>query len=337
MKALIISTLCALLIAASSVLYFDASINPDFLFFKDLASKSDTWAAKLRENGKPCYITAGGSAGRSGINPQIIHDEYAINLINANGNAGYGMMTNIQCAFHYAKPGDTILLTLEQYAAHKLLNNPSNGPQYGFSRLGINYFNPILIPLDVTSMLSIMKGNSYTISVYVAKKIFLPDMLYLYRKHSIIHPSGWMEITIHSPHILQQYPLPSRFELKPLCKNKEEKQVYAKVLLRAKQEEVKMIAIIPHQYSHPSSRLVNAWQSLELMRLGISVIKDPLLASVQDKENFADRTLHYNKKGAIIFTRFLAKALQEQSFWSEQELIDILNGYGRDAQGKIIP
>jgi len=337
MKKLLISTFCAIVLAVSTTLFFNDSLNPDTIYFKDLAEISDTWAEKLRKEAKPCYITAGGSAGRSGINPQILYDEYGINLINTNGNAGYGMITNIQCAFHYAEPGDTILLALEQYNANKFLSRLSNGHQFGFSRLGMSYFDPILIPFDVTTMISILKGNSHYISVYIAKKIFTPDNLYLYRKHSIMHPSGWMEITLSQPNSLYQYPLSAHFKLNPLCVNEEERQVYANILLRAKQEQVKIIAIIPHQYSHPSQRLYNAWQSLELIRLGIPVIKDPLLASVQNKENFSDRTLHYNKKGATIFTRFLAKALQENSFWREDELIDILREYGRDAEGKIIP
>lgn len=337
MKKLIISALCALVLGASTVLYFNASINPDVLFFKELAEKSDSWAEKLRQNGKPCYITAGGSTGRSGINPQILHDQYAINLINSNGNAGYGMITNIQCAFHYAKPGDTLILTLEQYYAHSFTNTPSNGPQYGFSRLGINYFDPLLTPFNAASIIGIIRGDSYNISVYTAKRLFSPDNLYHYRTHSIIHPTGWMEITIHLPAMLNQYPLQPDYKLEPLCQNAEEQQIYANILLRAKQKQVKLIAVIPREYSHPSLRLLNAWVSLELVRLGVPVIKDPLLASEQIKENFSDRTRHYNKQGAISFSHFLGQALQEQSFWSKEELIAILREFGRDAEGKIIP
>ncbi len=336
LKRLLILCLIALGLGIGTNVCFVLYLNPDFNFFEKLAKTSVAWEQKLRPHHPHVYVLAGGSSGRAGIDPQILLDEYQIPLVNAAMGAGYGLDANVALTRKHLRANDTLILNIEPglLIGKKAVTTELMGVRMLFHQDPRGFYQTPLINWTSETYLAPFLGNSRELASYITKRLTRPkDELFAYDTESRILPSGRMDvITTVSWHptayTSETAPSLSKYDLAAAAT-----QSYKRIQEMAKAQNVQVIAMIPRQYAHESFRAHTLWLALQLTRLGLPVIHDPLVGVITSTALLADTAQHLNTQGAVEHSRQLGESLQKQRFWSEQELIDELRKRGFDAQG----
>ncbi len=341
LKRLLILSFIALVLGIATNACFILYLNPDFNFFGKLAKTSESWEQELRLKHPHVYVLAGGSSGRTGIDPQILLDEYQIPLVNGAMGAGYGLAANIAMAWEHIRPHDTLILNIEpeilsgtdtpvlnDYGVKKLFH------AYGF---GYSQASPS-IHWDWKAMLQPFWGDSMSIASYIIKTLTLPENeIYFYEKNARIHRSGWMEVLTknnyhHRAILTDDVQSLDMFTINPLAKE---------FLERLRQEclkhQVSCIAMVPRTYIDGSMRAYRLWYALQLTRLGFAVLHDPKIGAITTTNYFTDTANHLNREGSRHHTQQLAESLLNEHFWTEEELIHELKKRGWNDQGRRIP
>lgn len=329
MKKLIALCLCAALAALLLNVFFAYDISPTRRFWERCAKTSDKWAEALRENGDPCYIFAGGSETRTGIDPYILFSDYGIKAINAGNTAGYTPVCNFESAIGYIRPGDTLIFSFPDY---DLSESPGKlGLQFAFKRNGFHLFADGAIKPGYKNVRKLLIGDTGTYVSFLTKLLFFKGSIYSYEDLTSIHSSGWMELHTHIvqaprdlkvgntslPH-LSESSIQGLNTIREIC------------VLR----QCRLLLCVHPALSHENDRALYALKILDATRRGYKVIKDESLGCYPNADLFADTSHHMNRKGVHLYMNVLGKALREQSFWTEKELVEILAQYGIDSDGK---
>lgn len=336
MKKILFCCLFAWLCAGVCCYLFEAYINPETNFFLRTASASDSWAKNKASElpDEPRYIFTGGSEVRSGISPELMLREFGLLAINNGGMAGYRLPALCSTAASYMRPGDFLVLSCPNERGHCECN--MHGMKYAWFRCGADIFRFGLFSPTLSHLLGLWRGESGVLCMYVAKKVLRPDLLYKYDAHTVIHPDGWMDIRYKMADASELSPIPATIsslsQLVPVASSYME---FLPTVKRACAErKVKIVLYLPTRFSHESYRVANAWLALKLTQSGCRVLKDERLGCDADLSHYSDTSMHLATEGMIIQNRILAKSLQQENYWSEEELIAYLEKYGWGADGE---
>lgn len=294
--------------------------HPESVFFSECIEKSKEWENHIRKKDEPCYIFAGGSEVRMSIDPEVMWSSHQIRAINAGIQASNGILCNLQSAWPFLQPNDYLVVSL--YRFNYVPPPPHGGINFCFRHQGLDIFHPGFIKFNSQSILSLFFGDSTNYCIHLMRLITRPDNIYRYStaKNARINQSGRVEVFLtneqNNPPVnvstAIQYPTHSPFltHLKKVCQEK----------------KVHLIAFMPRFHlTYHGSYKQNAIFALYLLHNGIPVLKDPLLGTWSDNKAFSDTGGHLSIDGGREFSRILAKLIKEKKFWTQHELLQIIN------------
>lgn len=327
MKRLLAIIACAILLALVCIQLYSRFVDPDTQFFLRAAAMSDSWAEQIHAAERPVYVMTGGSEARSGVDPQLMLDEFGIPLVNAAGAAGHGLRANAAAAFKYLKPGDTLVLSILGASGTDILPS-SSGVKINVYRQGLSAFDSGMIEPGLENAGKFLSSDVRAMFVLLTRYFGRSKRLYKYNEQTVVHPSGWMEIQYremdnYKPNAPETVECPA-----PLAENSEFMQTLQRLQDYCRSRGIRFLVSIPVKCEHESLRAENAMKALCITRHGIPVLKDERLGCLPISTDFSDTPLHLNAKGAAENSRLLARLLQNNSYWTEKELTDVLHAMG---------
>lgn len=333
MKKLLCIILSAILLGGICANLFNRYVHPDSRFFLGAAELTDMWAEKLRlkEGNKPAYIIAGGSEGRSGVDPLLMEREYAIPVINAAMAAGFCPRPNFQMALQYARPGDTVIGKISLGTEHTVSRE---GMRVSVYKLGWHAFVPPLAKPTLQEIKSLLVCDSRAVNTYCARRLFFRNGVYRYDQKTRLHASGWMEIQYEDA---RSFSCPPLGEITLPVITREDREFARDLNASLQKKGVTFWVWFYPEMQHPSYRVLRALEALALTRMGYRVLRDDTFNIYDDGSLFSDRRFHSSAKGAEMNTRKLAKLIQKPEFWTEESLIMWLQLHGYDEQGQPVP
>ncbi|MDO4954713.1 MAG: hypothetical protein Q4E43_06200 [Akkermansia sp.] len=332
MKRLLAIIGCAILLALVCVQLYSRHVDPDTQFFLRAAAASDSWAEQIHAAERPVIVLTGGSEARSGVDPQLMLDEFGIPLVNAAGAAGHGLQANAAAAFKYLKPGDTLVLSILSTNDTNILPSAS-GVKINVYRQGLSAFDSGVIEPGLENAGKFLSSDVRAMFVLVTRYFGRAKRLYKYNEQTVVHASGWMEIQYRE---MDKYKLaaPKTSErLAPLTEDSEFMQTLQRLQEYCRSRGIRFLVSIPVECVHEGMRPEHAMKVLCISRLGIPVLKDERLGCLPTPTDFADMRAHLNAKGAADNTRLLARLLRDNIFWTEEELVAALHSMGWNADG----
>ena len=341
MKKLLLCVIIGLVAAILTTRLYDTVLDPQLAFFRRAAAASDAWEAKVRADGQPVYIFAGGSDVRMSIDPAVMLED-GVRAVNAGNNANMGMHCNASLALAYAKPGDTLVLCLYSNIMpdYDLL---AAGLKFTFERRGVDMFRDGIVPCTTRVLGDLFRGESGAWCVYFSKKLLKPDQMFKYDKGTVLHESGWVEVQerkiaqdARSYSLHRAAPLPDYTQANaPLI------EYIAKVKHACELKGVRLAVYLPRHFGDEfdEARAMFAMIALSYTRMGVPVIKDESFGVESDHTLFADTTLHLSPEGvrrnSRIISRALASPAESDRFWTEADLVEFLRFRGWNPDGSL--
>ena len=332
MKRLLIIIGCAILLALACIQLYSRFIDRDMQFFLKVAEASDGWAEQLHAAERPVYVLAGGSEARSGVDPQIMLDEFGIPLINAAEGAGHGLQANANVAFKYLKPGDTLILSI---LSTDDVNVPpsASGMKLNAYRMGARLFNSGLIEPSMRNAGNFLSSDMRSLFTLLTRYFGKSGRLYKYDEQTIVHSSGWMEVQYREMDNCIPEALPAAAELPVLDESSLFIETLRQLQDHCREKNISLIISIPVGCNDTSMKSLYAMKVLSITRLGIPVLKDERLGCLPVPTDFADTNDHLNSEAAARNTHILGHLIKEKRYWNEHELLDILQSKGYQADG----
>ncbi len=339
LKRLITYGFIALSLGVTTNVCFNVYFNRDFIFFSKLVDASTNWEEKLRKTHPRVYVIAGGSSTRTGVDPQLILDEFNIPIVTASLGAGYGMDGNLELALTHLRAHDTLIIAMEPLLIAKSAKSmlPAMGAKMLLKMRGLDLYRSPFLDINSSNFLYPFSGNSPAIASHIAKTLTEEEgKRYSYDEHSIIHQSGWMEVT-RSKRRHHRATIPDHAkDLDVYSLNNDARLSFQRVLEYAKANQIGVIALVPRFYADESARANTLWLSLSLTRMGIPVLYDKKMGVETDVTLMADTVNHLKAEGMRDNSREIGANLRDQRFWTEKELISELEKRGWDSDGKRI-
>ena len=332
MKRLLLIIGCAALLALACIQLYSRFIDRDMQFFLKVAEASDGWAEQLHAAERPVYVLAGGSEARSGVDPQIMLDEFGIPLINAAEGAGHGLQANIVLAFKYLQHGDILVLSIVNTADENIPPS-AGGVKMAVWRMGTAAFDSGIIEPDIVNAGKFLSSDMRNMFTLLTRYFTRSGRLYKYDEHTIVHSSGWMEVRYQEMDKFAPTKLPPGTKLPILNETSQIMKTLRKLQDHCQENNISLIVSIPVGCNDAGMRAAYAFQALGITRLGIPVLRDERLGCLPVPTDFADTPAHLNAKAAAENTRILGRLIKEKQYWTEQELLDTLQGMGYRADG----
>lgn len=339
MKKLLLYCLVAMIVAiVSNRIFARYGMHEQALFLR-AAEASDQWEQQLRKEHDHIYVLASGSSGRFGINPQIMLDEHDIPLVVASGVAGFGFCPNVALGWKHLKKGDTLLLAFEGglLTSEKSTTCPNAGLNQAASRLGIHMFDDDIIPFNYDHLRRSIQLESTSVYFNLFKSVFFQNRLYRYLYGTVLHDTGWLEISSLKTDRTWWCFITPPANLNENNISDTTKEYLKSLLNKAEKKGIRIIASSSPLFANPQKNYAALWQALELTRLGIPVAYLPDAGYYINNEWLGDIQGHLRGAGANHFSSLLAKSLKEQRFWTEAELIEELRVRGWNEDGSPIP
>lgn len=328
MKRLLALCIPALILGLLWNYIFNYHISHSLLFWERCAKVSDKWAENLRKDNSPCYVFVGGSETRTTIDPEQLLQLYGIRAITSAGPIGFSFPCNFEATTKYLKKGDTLVVS---FPVATFNAKPSKaGLKFLWKRMGVHMFDDGIIRPNYSNIRSLIMGDGGIFSFTLIKAAFTKGPVYSYTRDSRIHRSGWMEVTRSRPIKLK----PSYPPRAPIPHLTQVEVAQLRHLSEAcKQRGVNLLFRRHLEYRGEEDRAVQALCILDLVRAGYKVLKEERLGCETAPSHFSDTFNHLSAYGTQVYMQELGKAIKNHAYWTEEELIEKLREYGRDAEG----
>ncbi|MGN0837409.1 MAG: hypothetical protein ACI4OS_08215 [Akkermansia sp.] len=328
MKRLLFGLALAVIFGCLFNVLFLYRFAPSRCFWRRCAEVSDRWAEQLRTSQQPCYIFIGGSETRTAIDPAYLKDHFSLSTINAAEHADMGGICHYLLGEPYMRRGDTVVAT----CAYDFNKPPTiSGLRFVWTRMGYKMFREGNVDLNYKNLHRLLSGEPVALAALLIKGPLPNEPIERYDRDAVIHPSGWMEVLTREEQerpairILPQETLqaPAESFVAGLCNA--ERQCRARgcrLLLRLQVEQ-----------REENARVIKAFYILHLTRRGFRILKEEALGCDSDAATYADTLNHLSAAGVRKHNAALGRALAQELFWTEEELITFLRERGWDDQG----
>lgn len=315
LRALGLAAIALVTLAVAAV--YTVRWNPEVRFYRHAVEVKRAWAHSLADfRSMPRYLLAGGSSSAFAIDGLRMLQIHGLHVVNFGLHAGLEAPFLIAIAAQEARPGDTLVLTLEP----ELLTSTFTSPDLA-AQLGITLGDPSLVRAsDITgarvswpSLLLSLRPGAYHAFTLLGK-IVLHKPLYRYSAGDI-HPSGWQEARD-----FREFP-----ELKPWSPHlsPEGRQLLAALARWSRTAGVRLTYAMPCCYTQSERRAAlrrdNARFLSEVSEF-MPVLSDPALGVDPVRAHFADTPWHLVAEAARQRTDFLAGQLKTNVFWTREAL-----------------
>ncbi len=304
---------------------YERYFRPENVFFSDCLQKTKEWEQVIRQKKTPCYVFAGGSEVRMGIDPEIVWEKCGLPVINAGVQAANGVRCNIQSALDYTKPGDTLVISIILRGNFdELIDMSHGGVNFCYRHQGVSMYQDGMIPFNYDTTFPLLVGDSFSYSIHLMRLLTRPDCIYRYSSaaNARISNSGRVEVLLDNEQKITplMIDLPKSvapsFELNDHLIN-DIKKVCAK-------RSIRPVVYISRTHSREWLCWRSAHFALYLTKRGIKVLKDPNLGSWTDHSAYADTLAHFSIEGGQRFSVYIAELLKREEYWTEEELLSII-------------
>lgn len=334
MKKLFFCIIVGMLLAYACIFFYNYNINPDQCVWIEMQETSERWERELRSRGNPCYIITGGSEVSFNIDPEVILEQTGLSVINAGTGAGSGLAANAEIALRYARPGDTLVLSILSYRSAV---PTSSGLKLALRFRGADMFSDGLLPFNVDTVSALLRGEAGGYIFHAARAVCLPGAAYRYQsENAVLHRSGWKELTFDKLNCYVSMRPKKRVPLRIEQPTDDFLRMLRQLQKICAERQVKLCAIQPVHLRHESHRVTCIPVVLQLIRLGLPVLKDERLGVLNEPGLFADTELHFNGEGARRHSLIIAEALRRGDFWTEEELVTRLAEFGWNPDGSLV-
>lgn len=302
-----------------------AKAEPGCLFFSQCFEQTENWERTIRQKSRNCFIFAGGSEVRMGIEPQTMWDTHGIPVINAGGQAANGIRCNVQAALRFLQPGDTLVLSINPGALN-LRNNgiTHTGINFCYNHYGNLMFTEGIIPFNMFSFTKLITGNVNNLSIHLMRILTRPECIYRYSSpaNALINNRGRVEVLLTQQQSQELLPF--------ACCSKQDFSG-GDVFLRDVKEycdahNIRLIVYMSRSHQHETWRRFYAQGMLYVVEQGILVLKDEYLGAWPDGSKYSDTSLHLSIDGGKEFSEFIARQIKTENYWTKEELQRIVNG-----------
>ncbi len=287
-------------------------LNQEIAFFKQDARLKHAWAEKLdREYGRKIVVFGGSSCGVS-IDGERMLEHHGLPTVNMGLGAGMGAEVLTRYALLEVREGDTLIAALEPGLLTGAVDPTALGVQFSLA-VG----EPELLTRSRSfswhSTLLDLRPGGYHFFTLIGK-IAGGSPLYRYRLNDL-HASGWQAITLKRSFVGPPGRGPT------LSTGARELLVWLRSWCA--KSNVRLAYSLPWGYT-PADNL-SQFQAANIdFLLQISpclpVLKDPVLGSNTNLEQYADTEWHLTPDAAALRTDSLARQINEWSLWTTDEL-----------------
>ena len=295
--------------------FYTMRVNPEVAFYRHGDQVKQDWSRKLEREQGAKIVVYGGSSCATTIDGERMLREHRLPVVNLGMHAGMGAKMLTYYALQDLRPGDTLIVSIEQ----GLLNTPIEieplGVQLAFATGNVK----LLRDPDRVDWLrcvpDLQPGGYHTFTML--GKIVARQPLYRYQPNEF-HASGWQEVRVKRD--VQGF---DRFhpELSP-----DGRELLTFIRRYCDEHRVRVAYSLPWSYVAPDKVAGFQQDNIKFIRQVsefIPVLMEPRLGAYSVREQFADTGLHLTPEGAAIRSDELAEAIIKWQVWSGAELDDI--------------
>lgn len=322
MKRLFISILVGIVAACILAQAYCFYLHPEINFYKKAIILSTEYEQQLRAKGHSCCIIGGGSEIHSSVQPSLMLNEYGIPAVNVATAAPFGIATNLAIALNHVQPGDSLIFSLIATDTRAYLPTAS-GTKLAVYLYGVNAFTTGGLPADLEALKNLLSSDAASMMISTVRYL-TRGYAFVYSAQATLHSDGWMEIhrggmqgkktrkTVEPYHGPSQKCIASLLQAQQKCR----------------QRGVNFAIMLPPSYVRPDYSVHYLLNALHISRLGIPVLKDERLGIIKDCNLLSDTISHLNNQGTIENSRIIARAIKENQYWNEDELVNRLLLHG---------
>ncbi len=325
LKRTLIYIFTGIILATILNLLYERYCRPDNLFFSACLKQSEKWEEHIRAKKQPCYVFAGASDVRMGIDPETMWNGQQISAINAGIQASNGLMCNVQSAIPFLQPNDTLVVSILPDFGKNHSEYPHAGINFCFRHQGPQIFCDSLIDFNKDTACSLITGDSYNYCIHLMRILTRPDNIYRYStpSNAKINRGGRVEVFLTDE---QNSHISHSVQVKPFGETNGDALI-TRIKTACAKRNANLIMYLPRAHcSYRAYHKTHAQLALYLTQKGIPVLKDPFLGTWEDNQAFSDTNLHLSIEGGKHFSTILAKLIKDKQYWTEAELLTIING-----------
>lgn len=326
LKKVLIYLIASLLLSLFLNRVYEHHFRPDSLFFSDCLSASRKWEKKVRNQGEPCYVFAGGSEVRMSIDPLSMLKEHGVRAINAATQAGNGTRCNIQIALDFLQKGDTLVLSMFPDVTSIGENSSHGGVNFCYTQQGPQMFADGIVLPNSHNISHLLFGDSSCYSTHIIRILTRPHCIYRYscKKNARISESGRVEVFIRKQHISPSKSS-KKIENVPVIRFSGIASLMEQTKKACHARGAKLIVYLPRHCRSSIYRQTYAQTALYLTKLGIPVLRDPHLGTWENNDAYSDTPQHMSVRGGQVYSSYIAQLLKNKDYWTQEELMHIIH------------
>lgn len=291
--------------------------NPEVAHYAEGARIKKAWTKKITDQYGQKTVVFGGSSCEFSIDGERLLDLYQLPVANLGGHAGMGAAVLTEAALEAVRPGDTLIVALEQSLLTGSSSRTSLGIQYSAAAHHPEWVNHPALGVGATSWIQILaalRPGGYHICILLGKLLHGQPM-FSYPHSAYRGASGWAQNTIRHPFNAPEW---FRGGL-----SAEGRRLLENLKTWCDAHQVRVAYALPWSYASeqdaPKFQRDNRQLLLQIAAI-MPVLKDPKLGAYTQREHFADTAYHLTEEGVDERCKALAHALKSWKLWSPKEL-----------------
>lgn len=326
LKKILIYLIVSLLLSLLINRFYEHHLRPDSLFFSDCLTASRQWETKVRKQGEPCYVFAGGSEVRMSIEPIAMLKEQGVRAINAATHAGNGIRCNIQIALDFLQRGDTLVLSMFPDVTTVGENSSHGGVNFCYTQQGSKMFADGIVLPNAYNISHLLFGDSSCYSTHILRILTRPRCIYRYscKENARISESGRVEVFIRKTHISPSKS-PQEIKKTPIIHFSGIASLIEQTKRACHTRGANLIVYLPRHCRSSIFRQTYAQTALYLTKLGIPVLRDPHLGTWENNDAYSDTPQHMSIQGGQVYSAYIAQLLKNKDYWTQEELLHIIH------------
>lgn len=301
--------------------------NPEVRFWHTALERKLAWAARFPVD-RPRVLICGGSSAAFGIDPVCFEDTTGVPCANLALFAGAGTPVLVEVALREARPGDTIVLSLEPGLLETQCEVTAVGQQFLFAIGSPPWFTKNAYAVSrqtMWSMANLLRPGGYAVFTTVGKWV-AGRRLYRYGVQDLSN-AGWL--TTANRHAPESDP-GAKGGLSP-----QGREQLMSLVRWARESRVRIVVALPWGYAadeHQAAYRRRSAAYLAEIAEYFPVVREPALGADLDPADFGDTAVHLVAAAAQRRTAALAAALRSGDFWERSVLQAIAQGTDETAR-----
>jgi hypothetical protein len=292
------------LLAFGAAVFYSLRLNPELRVMTGAARAKLKWTQKISDEHTNKVIVFGGSSSSFSIDPEYALKEHAIPIANLGMFAGMGTPVLTRFALEQAKPGDTVIASIEPILVATAQKNLQAGIQFAWAMGRPEWaapgFNFAETKTPYTTIASLPPSGEHVFILLA--KLLRRETLYRYKVENFTAAGQQFDAM---PIRVVSLVAPGKVSGEYLSALKEE----------CARRKVRLAYALPWQFCLPEDAEKLRRQNAEFVKevaKYLPVLEEQNLGAYTNAAGVGDYLYHLNRKGAIERTESLLQALKKQ-------------------------